>query len=65
MKTIRITGANSGIGKALAFLTAKNQPRLILLVRKESDIPIQPSPIRFTLSVLLPNIVEFFTLLIF
>lgn len=38
MKTIRITGANSGIGKALAFLTAKNQHRLILLVRKESDI---------------------------
>jgi NAD(P)-dependent dehydrogenase (short-subunit alcohol dehydrogenase family) len=40
MKTILITGANSGIGKALAFLTAKNQHRLILLVRKESDIKL-------------------------
>jgi len=37
MKTILITGANSGIGKALAFLTAKHQHKLILLVRKESD----------------------------
>jgi retinol dehydrogenase 14 len=37
MKTILITGANSGIGKALAFLTAKHQHRLILIVRKESD----------------------------
>lgn len=37
MKTILITGANSGIGKALAFQTAKHQHRLILIVRKESD----------------------------
>lgn len=37
MKTILITGANSGIGKALALLTAKRQHRLILIVRKESD----------------------------
>ncbi len=37
MKTILITGANSGIGKALAFLVAKHQHRLILIVRKESD----------------------------
>lgn len=38
MKTLLITGANSGIGKALALLTAKNQHRLILLVRKESEV---------------------------
>lgn len=38
MKTILITGTNSGIGKALAFLTAKHQHRLILLVRKEREV---------------------------
>lgn len=38
MKTILITGANSGIGKALAFLTATHQHRLILIVRNESDV---------------------------
>lgn len=37
MKTILITGANSGIGKALAFLIARHQHRLILVVRKEHD----------------------------
>jgi NAD(P)-dependent dehydrogenase (short-subunit alcohol dehydrogenase family) len=37
MKTILITGANSGIGKALAFLIATHQHSLILIVRKESD----------------------------
>lgn len=37
MKTIFITGANSGIGKALAFLIANRQHKLILIVRKESD----------------------------
>lgn len=38
MKTIIITGASSGIGRALAILTAKHQHQLILLVRKESSI---------------------------
>lgn len=46
MKTILITGANSGIGKALAFLTAKNQHRLILLVRKESDAKLLTEEIK-------------------
>lgn len=46
MKIILITGANSGIGKALAFLTAKNQHRLILLVRKESDAKLLTEEIK-------------------
>jgi len=46
MKTILITGANSGIGKALAFLTAKNQHTLILLVRKESDAKLLTEEIK-------------------
>lgn len=46
MKTILITGANSGIGKALAFLTAKHQHRLILIVRKESDAKLLTEEIK-------------------
>lgn len=46
MKTILITGVNSGIGKTLAFLTAKNQHRLILLVRKESDAKLLTEEIK-------------------
>jgi NAD(P)-dependent dehydrogenase (short-subunit alcohol dehydrogenase family) len=40
MKTILLTGANSGIGKALAFLAAKDRHRLILLIRKERDVKL-------------------------
>ena len=45
-KTILITGANSGIGKALAFLTAKHQHKLILIVRKESDAQVLSEEIK-------------------
>jgi NAD(P)-dependent dehydrogenase (short-subunit alcohol dehydrogenase family) len=38
MKTILITGANSGIGRALAFLMAQHQHRLILLTRKANEV---------------------------
>lgn len=36
MKTVLITGANSGIGKSLAFLYSNY--KLILIVRKENDV---------------------------
>ena len=38
MKTFLITGANSGIGKALAIIAAEHQHRLILLLREENSI---------------------------
>lgn len=46
MKTILITGANSGIGRALAFLTAKHQHQLILIVRKESEAKLLSDEIK-------------------
>ncbi len=46
MKTILITGANSGIGRALAFQTAKHQHKLILIVRKESEAKLLSDEIK-------------------
>ena len=57
MRTILITGANSGIGKALAFLTAKHQHKLILIVRKEIDAKLLSDEIKIETQN--PNITVF------